>query len=85
MVKAEDVTVNPFEVGDRVYLRPPSGRCDEPWTGPHRVTDVKSRALLELDGNGVARHISHVRKVPRALNTEASNDNTDSDFGLNLI
>ena len=40
---------------------------------------MKSRALLELDGNGVARHISHVQKVPRALNTEASNDNTDSD------
>jgi ribonuclease HI len=59
-----DTDRNPFAVGDLVYLRPPSGRCDELWTGPHRVTGVKSRVSVELDADGVARHISHIRLVP---------------------
>lgn len=59
-----DTDRNPFAVGDLVYLRPPSGRCDELWTGPHRVTSVRSRISVELDADGVARHISHIRPVP---------------------
>ena len=69
-VQREDEEHNPFVVSDRVYLRPPSGKCNETWTGPHQVTAVRSRVLVELDDDGVARHISHVRRVPVALDTE---------------
>lgn len=33
---------NPYSLCDQVYLRPPSGRCDAPWTGPHRVMSIRS-------------------------------------------
>ena len=82
-VQREDKEHNPFVVSDRVYLRPPSGKCNETWTGPHQVTAVRSRVLVELDDDGVARHISHVRRVPVALDTEresvASSESDDSD------
>jgi transposase InsO family protein/ribonuclease HI len=75
-----DYDRNPFVVGERVYLRPPNGRCDVPWTGPHIVTAVRSSVSLELDDDGVSRHVSHVRSVP-------GNDNSDNgvkiEFGDN--
>ena len=40
------VDMNPFAVGDQVFLRPPGGRCDAIWTGPHRVTAVKSATTV---------------------------------------
>ena len=54
---------NPFFVGDRVFLQR-SARCDVPWSGPHQVTAVKSVVTVELDNDGVTRHIGHLRCVP---------------------
>ena len=72
---------NPYSLGDRVYLRPPSGRCDEPWSGPHRVTSVRSAVAIELNMDGVTRHIAHVRRVPRPLSpsTRTSSGSSDDD------
>ena len=53
---------NPFVVGDQVYLRS-SGHCDDPWSGPHRVTSIKSSVGVEINQDGVTRHVSHLRKV----------------------
>jgi transposase InsO family protein len=30
-----DIERNPFSVGDKVYLRTPTGKCDDLWSGPH--------------------------------------------------
>ena len=68
-----DYDRNPFVVGERVYLRTPHGRCDVPWTGPHIITAVRSSVSIELDDDGVSRHISHVRSVPQSDST-LSND-----------
>jgi len=56
---------NPFVVGDSVYLRS-DGRCDSEWSGPHRVSLIISPVALELNNDGISRHISHVRRVPRS-------------------
>ena len=55
---------NPFLVGDLVYLRQPGSRCDTAWSGPHRVTDILSNVSVQLDADGIARHVSHLRLVP---------------------
>ena len=60
-----DVERNPFVVGDLVYLKSGS-RCDQPWSGPHRVTGLRSSVSVVLDNGGVPRHISHLRRVPAA-------------------
>ena len=51
--------------GDSVYLRPPSGRCDEEWSGPHRITSVNSAVSVIINDDGVSRHVSHLRAVPQ--------------------
>ena len=66
---------NPFVVGDSVYLRS-DGRCDSEWSGPHRVSLILSPVALELDGDGVSRHVSHIRRVPRSGVVQS---NVDSD------
>ena len=62
----QDCTRNPFSIGDQVYLRLPDGRCDREWSGPHRVTAVGSSVSVTLDDDGVSRHVSHLRRVPRS-------------------
>ncbi|MCH9662247.1 MAG: DDE-type integrase/transposase/recombinase [Gammaproteobacteria bacterium] len=74
---APPVQSNPFVVGDRVFLRQTS-RCDEPWSGPHRVTEIKSNVIVELNNDGVARHVSHVRRVPASRPLEAAVDHSDN-------
>ena len=59
-----DLNRNPFVEGDQVYLRDPHGRCDIEWSGPHRVTEVRSGVSVVLDEDGVSRHVSHLRFVP---------------------
>ena len=67
---------NPYVVGDHVYLRPSSGRCDREWLGPFRVTKVVSSVSVILNDNNVPRHISHVRRVPHSAKlTTQSNEN----------
>lgn len=61
----ESCDKNPFVVGDRVYLRPPSGRCDEMWSGPHRITSINSAVSVIINDDGVVRHVSHLRAVPQ--------------------
>ena len=78
-VAAEDEEHNLFVIGDQVYLRPSNGQCDVQWSGPHRVTAVKSRVLLELDEDGVARHISHVRRVPSNACDESMSEQSSSE------
>ena len=78
---------NPFVVGNNVYLKPPSKRCDVSWSGPHRVTSIKSGVTVELNGDGVTRHVSHLRKVPTGalheqpgvLSSTESDSDSDSD------
>ena len=45
-------------MGDAVFLRG-DGRCDSQWSGPHRVTAIHSSVAVELDDDGVTRHVSH--------------------------
>ena len=60
----DDIDRNPFSAGDLVYLRPPTGRCDIEWSGPHRISAIKSAVSVELDEDGVNRHVAHLRLVP---------------------
>ena len=49
-----EATKNPY----KVYLQC-SSCCDVPWSGPHRVTEVKSAVVVELD-DGVTCHLKRV-------------------------
>lgn len=77
---------NPLTVGDRVYLRNPDGRCDNIWSGPHTVTDIRSSVGVVLNDDGITRHVSHVRIVPGEMseNEEVGNgflnDEDDDDY-----
>ena len=73
--EVRDLSRNPFVVGEKVYLKT-SSRCDIPWTGPHRVTSINSDVSLELDGDGVVRHITHVRRV---ISKSGNADDDDDD------
>ena len=82
----KNIERNPFVLGDRVYLRS-SGMCSDPWTGPHIVTKIKSAVSLEIDEDGITRHISHVRKKEKvdsniehySEDTETSNSESEND------
>jgi hypothetical protein len=51
---------SPFEVGDRVY-RKESTKCHQPWSGPHCVTKILSDVALEVNNEGITRHVSFFR------------------------
>ena len=78
-----DCTRNPFVVGDSVYLRQPGGRCDQEWSGTHRVTMLRPSVSVVLDDDNVSRHVSHLRRVPqpRHLPEAASSDISDDKHG----
>ena len=71
---------NPFAIGDQVYVRS-DGKCDSEWSGPKRVTAIKSPVSLELNCDGVTRHITDVKRVPRSvrMDVDASQNEDDSD------
>jgi len=75
-------TNNPFSIGESVYART-DGRCDSEWSGPHRISAIRSPVSLELDFDGVTRHISHVKRVPRPFTQDTrlleSVSSSDSD------
>ena len=77
-VLESDMVRNPFVVGDLVYLRPPSGRCDLRWDGPHRVTEIRSAVNLEVGGDGVSRHVSHLRLIPGSRRHVTADGSTSS-------
>ena len=75
-----DVELNPFVVGEEVYLRDPLGRCDTEWSGPHRITEVRSAVSVVVNDDGISRHVSHLRFVPGRCPIEGSlrlNDDSD--------
>ncbi len=86
-----DCERNPFVVGDAVYLRPPKGRCDSKWSGPHRITAIRSSVSVVLNDDGVSRHVSHLRRVPgssvprvdaprpKVLRADSSDDSSDGE------
>jgi len=53
-------TGNPYKVGDAVWVRPPSNRCDTHFF-PETVTKVTSDLAVEV--NGVSRHICDLRRA----------------------
>ena len=55
--------LNPFAEGDLVFVKRTS-RCDQPWSGPHRISRVVSSVAVTLDGDSCPRHVSHLRRVP---------------------
>ena len=63
--KYPDRERNPFSVGELVFLKNTNGRCDEPWSGPHRISDIESSVAAEIENDGIPRHVSHLRRVPR--------------------
>ena len=56
----------PFVVREKVYLRPPSGNCQEQWSGPHTITNINSPYSVELNEDGISRHTSHLRSTVRS-------------------
>lgn len=68
---------NPFVPGDKVFLRS-SEKCTDPWSGPHRITAIKSSVSAEINEDGITRHISHLRKMPKHCSANRESD-TDSD------
>ena len=63
-VNYNNLDSNPFSVGELVYLKNPDARCDLEWSGPHRVTSIRSGVAVEIGDDGVPRHVSHLRRVP---------------------
>jgi len=72
------VESNPFEIGDEVYLKPVNAKCDQLWTGPHRVTAVKSNVTVEIGEDGITRHISYLRKVPVSYRSDSFTSGNNS-------
>jgi len=70
----DDLSRNPFFVGDLVYLRKPSGRCDDIWDGPCVVTKIISSVSVEIKDDGVPRHVSHLRLVPGCRKISANEE-----------
>lgn len=59
-----------YKTGDMVFLRPPDGRCTSKRTGPHRVASA-DKWTVDL-GDGVNRHVSHVRLAPSVSDSSIS-------------
>ncbi len=78
-----DLTKNPFLVGDKVFLRNPKGKCDVPWSGPHTVTRLFSKTSAELNDDNIRRHISHMRIVPKTKHKNEPDIEFEVDFKNN--
>ena len=61
-----------LSIGDSVFVKPPAARCTSMWSAGV-VTNVMSDQKLEV--NGVPRHVSDVRKIPRE-DEEADKEDT---------
>lgn len=77
----ESLERNPFAVGERVYLRTSNGKCDDVWSGPHSITAIKSSVSVELNEDGIARHVSHLRPVPACRRDSTS---SSGEFGVDV-
>lgn len=55
-----------FSLGDHVYLKPLNARCTTRWR-PGVVTNIFSILSVELDGDGVPRHVRDIRHAEKPL------------------
>lgn len=56
--KAADTKQSPYNVGDKVFVKPKTARCDTTWKDA-TITRVVSKTVVEVDG--INRHIADVR------------------------
>ena len=70
-----DTHLNPFSVGDRVYVKPPGARCTTTWlTG--EVTAIVSNTSVRV--GGTPRHVSDLRLCQPS-------DPVDEDNGISVL
>jgi hypothetical protein len=62
------VTVEDYEVGDEVFVKPGDARCTTKWPKGH-VTAIGEGVQVEVDGT--PRHVADIRQVPN--NNDESN------------
>ena len=58
----QDPEKSEFKVGDRVFVKPPSGRCTVPWS-LGVISGEQTAQRVEVDG--VPRHVADLRSVPK--------------------
>ena len=61
--------MNPYKVGDSVFVKPANARCFTPW-GEGKVTGIIANTVVEVNSRN--RHISDVRRVPMEPLREAT-------------
>ena len=58
----EDIEINRFSVGNSVYVKPNHQvSCTTRWRGPFEITKVFDNKSVEVNGDGIRRHVSHLR------------------------
>jgi len=72
--ESEAEVQNPFKVGDEVFLRPPAGKCNQKWSGPHQISKIKSPFAVELNSDGITRHVNHLKKAQMTVTTSSDED-----------
>ena len=70
-----------YRVGDRVWVKPPLGRCDAKYS-EGRVTGIVSPHAVEVDG--VPRHVRDLRARREEPTTPANDPNTDDEWDVDL-
>lgn len=76
--EVEDTISNPLQVGDSVYLKPRQPSCTSHWSGPFQVSRVPNNWSVDL-GDGIHRHVSHVRRVCDDDNDHNADEQKDGD------
>ena len=70
-----------------MYLRT-DGKCDSSWSGPHRVTKIFSDVSVEINGDNVTRHVSHLKRVPQKEsrpNGDSESTSDDENLGYGRV
>ena len=66
-----DISLNPYKVGDEVYVKPGTVRCTSVWrTGI--ITDIVSNTAVKVDG--MTRHVGDIRFCWRQSTDQPSTD-----------
>ena len=76
----EDVD-NRYNIGDEVFVKPPSAKCTTPW-GKGIVTNINSNSNVEV--NGRPRHVADLRRVTEIQIHEPPAVNPDPAAELNI-
>ena len=72
---------NRCNIGDEVFVKPPSAKCTTPW-GKGIVTNINSNSNVEV--NGIPRHVADLRRVPEIQIHEPPAVNPDPAAELNI-